>query len=976
MLSPGTDTSHVGTTSPLQVQVLGPLGAQRDGTPLDLPGRRERRVLAVLALHPGERVSVARLVELLWADDPPRTAAKTLQAIVSRIRAALGGDDDLVPWQEDGYVLQVSADAVDATRFRILAAEGHDLLRADDPRAATDRLRAALRLWRADEPADLGDTTAALAERTALTEARLQALENRIEADLALGRHAGLVGELEALVDAHPYREPFLRLLAVALYRAGRQPDALRAIDRAGRRFADDLGTDPSPALVHLRARIDAHDPSLRAPPRAPRSNLPAEVSSFVGRGDELAEVDATLQQARLVTLTGPGGVGKSRLAMRAAQATLSRHPGGTWLVDLATIDAPDTVAHATASALGVEDPTAIGVAAALGPKRALLLLDTCEHVLDGVRPLVRHLLRACPDVRVLATSREPLGLDGEHLVEVPTLDPPGAARLFGERARAVDPGFTLSPRTRPLVEDICRRLDGLPLAIELAAARIRALPLEGLANRLDQRMQLLTSQRSGRHRGLAAAIDWSYELLTETQRAVLRHTAVFAGAFAPDTAARVCDLSDVPGEDVLAHLLRLVDRSMLTATSAGRYRMLDTVRAFGAERLVEAGERDRVQQAHAVALTELAEHVGQQMLGPDEAQAVQRLEAELDDLRAAHAWASAAGHVDLALRLPFALRWFAFSTTRTEVYDWATVAARVGEGSGHPLLAEVIGMTALGASYQADADQTLARAARADEAARATGQAGSVLALLARSRTALHRGHLDDAVRLGHELVELDERVGDGVSAQMWRVGQLLARSYAGERQDVVPEITALLDAARDDPYPSIRAWTLYGHGEVLSESDPEQALQSLREAIRLARSVGDRMVLGIASVTVASIAGRFGDPSEGFRTIEEVLALWHDRGAWTHLWTAVRNLVELLGRTDRLAAAVTLERATAASSTAPPVYGEQEARLHDVIEQARSDLPADEFDEARRRGAAMTDEDAVAFAGTAITGALDVAS
>ena len=964
------------TESPhcLQVDLLGPIEVHSGGELVPVTGRQERRVLAFLALHASEWVSADALTDLLWGDRPPRTAAKTLQATVSRLRAALPGDADVILWRDGGYALQVVPDAVDALRFRGLVDSGRQLLRAGDPQPAAGHLRLALGLWRAQEPADLGDTSAAAATRASLIETRLTAVEDRIAADLALGRHTDLLAELEELVEAHPFRERFVEQFMLALYRSGRQPQALELFRRVHRRLRQELGCDPSPALGRLRSRIDAHDPSLDAPLPSPPGNLPAEVSSFIGRTAERAELSALLDDARLVTVTGPGGVGKTRLTVRVAHETRTGYPGGTWLVDLSTASSRGDVPAAVAAALRADEPTVAAVVAALGTRRALVLLDNCEHVLDVVRPLVEQVLRDCPRVTVLATSREPLGVVGEHVLEVPPLDASTAVQLFAERARAIDRAFAVTKASAATVDQICRQLDGLPLGIELGAARVRALPLEEISRQLEQGLQVLVAPRSGRHRSLDETIGWSYELLSQPQRVMLRRLSAFAGSFTLDTAARVCRLPDLQPDDAVRLVAELTERSLLSAADHGRYRMLDTVRAFASARLVEAGEEDAARLAHATALTELVEALAARMHTPAEGDAIWRIEAELDNLRAAHAWACTNGLADLALRLPYALRWFAYWTTCAEVYSWADTAARVFASSRHPLLAEVTGLAALGASYR-DVDDVELLAGRATEIARRSGRDGSVLAVLALTRTRLHRGELDRCMSLAAELIDLAERYGDPTAAGLWRVGRLVTLAYAGRRDEAAAELAALRARIRREPSPSLRAWTLYGCGEVLSEQSPDEALRSLREAVELARAVGNTMVLGVASVTIGSIGGRFGDLTEALGVCDQVIALWHERGGWVHLWTMIRNLVELLARAGAAEQAVVLHAAAAASSSAPPVFGEQAARLADLMRKLGKAIGPAAFDEASWRGAAMTDEQAVAFARTAIAQAVALA-
>ena len=956
----------------LQVDLLGPIEVHSGSELLPIAGRQERRLLAFLALHAGEWVSVDALTDLLWGERLPRSAAKTLQAIVSRLRAAVPGDAGAIVWRDGGYALQIVPDAVDAFRFGELVNSGRRLLRAGDPHSAARDLHLALGLWRAQEPADLGDTAAAAAARASLIETRLTALEDRIAAELALGRHTDLLGEMEELVETHPFRERFVEQFMLALYRSGRQPQALDVFRRTHRRLRQELGCDPSPALDRLGSRIAAQDPSLDALPPAAPGNLPAEVSSLVGRTAERAQLAGLLDEVRLVTLTGPGGVGKTSLTLRVAHESRTAYPGGTWWVDLSTALSPGDVPAAVATAVRADDASVAAVVAALGARRALVLLDNCEHVLGGVRPLVEQVLRDCPRVTMFATSREPLGVAGEHLVDVKPLDTLTAVQLFAERARAVDRTFAVTEFSAATVERICRQLDGLPLGIELGAARVRGLPLEEIARQLDRGLQLLVARRSGRHRSLDETIGWSYELLCPPQRAVLRRLSAFAGSFTLDTAARVA-LPELQPDDTVRLVAELTERSLLSAAGHGRFRMLDTVRVFASARLAEAGEQDAAALALATALTELVEALAARMRTAAEGEAVRRIEAELDNLRAAHAWACVNGQADVALRLPYALRWFAYWTTCVEVYSWAERAERVFASSDHPRLAEVAGLAAMGASYR-DVEDAEQRAGHARQLGHRGGRDDAVLAMFALARISLHRGELDRCMSLATELIDLAERCGDPTAAGMWRVGRLVALAYAGRRDEAIAELAVLRTRLGNEPSPSLRAWTLYGYGEVLSEQSPDEALRMLRQAVELAQEVGNTMVLGVASVTIGSIGGRFGDLTEALAVCDQVIVLWHERGGWVHLWTMIRNLVELLARAGAAEQAVVLH-AAAISSSAPPVYGEQAARLTDLMKSLGAVLGPSAFDGASWQGAAMADEQAVAFARAAIAQAAAIA-
>ncbi len=663
----------------VQFGVLGPLAVTTDaGEPVLVPGAKVRVLLAVLLTNRNQVVSADRLIDDVWGSHAPANPGGALQVRVSQLRRALDdaepGARGLVESRPPGYLLRTRA--VDADRFAELAAS-----------TDVERLAAALALWRGDAYADVADAGFVHAEATRLAEQRLAVHERLAAARLARGEHDLVAADLAELVTRHPLREGLRALQLRALYAAGRQSEALDSYADLRDRLATELGLDPGPELVALHRRILAQDSGLSAPPRAAivRHSLPARLDELVGRAGALAELRAVLPGRRLVTLVGPGGVGKTRLATEVAREPAG--PDGGCLVELAPLPAGDPrVADRVLDALGLQEPPGAAVpaadrlCAALRHGRVLLVLDNCEHVVDAVATLVARLLRDAPAVTVLATSREPLGLTGELLWEVPPLALPeddgdvdavrrsAAARLFAVRAAARQRGFRLDERTAPAVAQLCRRLDGLPLALELAATRVRALGLWGVVDRLDDRFRLLTTQQRdvpARQRTLAAVIGWSWDLLAEADRRVLARLVVFRDGCPAEAAERVC------GADVDA-LTRLVDRSLvvLDETPDGpRYRLLESVAAFCAERLTDA---DDVRARHAAYYTELAERADPQLRGADQRRWLSRLDAEAGNLAAALTHGG-------GLRLATALSWYWFLRGRL------TEAGRALAARGEP---------------------------------------------------------------------------------------------------------------------------------------------------------------------------------------------------------------------------------------------------------------------------------------------------
>ncbi|MGN9908655.1 BTAD domain-containing putative transcriptional regulator [Phytohabitans sp. LJ34] len=639
----------------VRIQLLGGVAAATDlGEPVDVGPAKCRALLAALALAPGTAVPTWRLVELVWGSDPPRTAERTLQSYVTRLRASLG--PGTIARAGAAYRLDVPDTAVDAARFQrcldagdvtgaIAEWTGHPLagLTAPGLAAAVDGL---VERWLGAVEADLGA---------------------RVEAD-----PGAAVGRLTELTAGHPYRERLWALLMTALYRAGRQADALAAYRTARRHLVDGLGVEPGPELRKLEAEI--LDQRLEPPPHA--GNLPLRPGRLIGRARELLAVRAALAAYPVVTLVGPGGIGKTRLALAAAREVVAAD--GAWLVDLTEVTAPGDVPRAVAGALGVRESAGRSlresIVATLRSRDALLVLDNCEHVVDGAAGLARAVAEGSPGVRVLATSREGLDVGDGHemLVAVPPLEPAGAAvELFDERAAAAFPGYDPVAGRRD-VEEICRRLDGVPLAIELAAARTTSLAPADLLARLDDHLGVLVGgRRTGaeRHRTMRATIQWSYDLLGAAERALLCRLAVFAGPF--DLAAAEA----VGGTGAEAALGHLVARSMVLAEPGPfgrRFRLLETVRQFAAERLAAAGESDRAAAAHARWCRDRAAAIGRLLAGPSEVEGVARLDEHWPHQRAAFEWACASGDRDLAYALVRTVATEVSSRSRAEVGDWA----------------------------------------------------------------------------------------------------------------------------------------------------------------------------------------------------------------------------------------------------------------------------------------------------------------
>ncbi len=751
--------------------ILGPVQAVRDGQELGLGGPKPRAVLALLLVAAGRVVPAERLVEELWGGSAPSAAAGTLRAHVSRLRTLLRPDAALIA-RGGGYALAAEPGQLDAVRFERLAGAGREALERGEAAAAAGRFREALGLWRGRALADVTDVEPLAREGARLEELRLLAVEGRVEADLALGLAAEVAGELEGLVAEHPVRERLWRLLVLALYRSGRQADALAAYQRARAMLAEELGIEPGEELRQLeRAVLRQEVPAVPSPAR---HNLPARLTSFVGREPELAAVGELVGQARLVTLTGAGGAGKTRLAVEFAAGAVDRFDDGVWLAGLAGLADPGLVPSLVMQALGVRQsgdvPAIEALRWRLRSAELLLVLDNCEHLLGGCADLAAALLGSCPGLRVLATSREPLGIPGEAVYLVPPLPVPPetadaqalagapAVRLFLARAASARAGAGAQAASVAVMARICRELDGLPLAIELAAARASVLSAEEIAAHLADKFRFLAYQRPVadlRHQTLTAAIGWSYELLSEEERGAFRQLSVFAGGFDLAAVAIVCCSGDQAA--ALDLVDQLAGKSLLVAEPAAggsRYRLLETIRQYAAERLAEVGEAGPARRRHAEAFLRLAEQERELPV----------LSGEQDNFRAALDCTLAGGST-IGARLARALGGFWLARGLFEEARGWLERALAADPADERLRADLLRL--LGAVLYAAGDLERAQAALSQGAEVAAGGLPSVQARIGVLRaeieaTATQGGTFAQALKACEAAVALLESEGD----------------------------------------------------------------------------------------------------------------------------------------------------------------------------------------------------------------------
>ena len=639
----------------LEIRLLGPFEVLAGGTPADVGGSKRQALLAMLALRQGRVVDVDGLVDGLWGEELPAAPRNALHHHIARLRAALG--EESIVGTADGYALKGAR--VDAVLFEELLAETRAALRDGDAPAAADAVASALVLWRGSALQGLTGTAWFSAEARRLETLRVDALEEDFEIRLALGEHRELASGLRAALADNPFRERLWGQLMLALYRSGRQADALDTFQEARRVLADELGLEPGPELRRLQEAILAHDPAIAAVPvvRRRRGNLPAPSTSFVGREDELAQVSGVLHEHRLVTLTGAPGVGKSRLAVEAARSLEAEFPDGIWLVDFARAGGADDAVRLLAHAVDVRgsDPLA-RVTSRLRHAAALVVLDACEHVLDEAARIASTVLEECPQARILATSREALHVASEVRLPVAPLAA-AAVELFLERARAARPGFEPDAEAVALAAEIARRVDGLPLAIELAAARVNVLGLAELVSILERRAALLRDSPASdpARTALQGLVEWSYDLLHGDEKTLLQQLAVHRGGASLSSLVALAARHGLNEATVAYLVAALVDKSIVSASFTGgaaRYDMLDTVREYVLERLAESGGLAAARGAHAEYFAALADEARVELRGPEWLRWERRLELENDNLWAALAYARDTPDPAVAVRL------------------------------------------------------------------------------------------------------------------------------------------------------------------------------------------------------------------------------------------------------------------------------------------------------------------------------------
>ncbi len=925
----------------MRLRVLGPLEVVGDDGPVLLRAAKHRALLAALSLARGRTTSTDELIDALWGETPPASASKLLQVYVSQLRRTLP-EGVRIATRPTGYALEIDQEDLDAAVFERLVADGRAALRSGNPALAASTLRRAMGLWRGPAYADVRYEPFALEEAERLERLRDLAVEERLEADLQRGRSAEVLSELRGLLAVDPTRERAATMAMRAAYRVAGPREALDLYETVRRAIRDELDDEPGRELQELRERVARRDPSLDDPATAAASvegegatPLPLPPNALIGRERELAELETLLARpaVRLVSLTGAGGTGKSRLALDVARRLLPAFANGGAFVGLAALDDPDLVPAAIARALGIEpglDPVAT-LEHALAGRETLLVLDTFEHVRGAAAMLVR-LLAAAPRLRIVVTTRVVLHVSGEHVYPVAPLAEDAAVALFAERARARQPTFVLDSDTEPLVRSIVRRLDAMPLPIELAAARVRTLGLRGLAERLASRLSVLSSgprDLPARQATLFETLDWSARLLEPDERELLAGISVFAGGFTLAAAAEVC--LDGSEERAIELLGRLVDASLVVAEERGgdmRYRLYDTVREYAAQRLVDAELSARLNRRLIDWALSLAERVEPLLTGERQTEAFATLELEHDNVRQA-LHAAAADEPERRVRLTVSLSRFWYVR-----------------------------------GYLGEARQWLERAvADADAIPPALGRR----AFTAAGSIALLQGDYPAATALSERSLAAARETGEQrlVANALSNLGAIVLAAGDRERaRGLLLEATTMARAVGDE---RITALAVNNLGDLaLTEGDYAGARPLFEESLGILRRRGDTANVARSLFNLGAAALMLGRVSEAQARFEESLALGSEAGdqedlAWCLLGFAGgaarmrdgRKAARLLG-----AAVAMLERMGA-------TFKPFERQLHDVTaEAARSLVGPAVFESERSRGAGLTLEEAIEVA------------
>jgi len=945
----------------VEFRVLGDVEVLINGQRLDIGHARRQCVLVALLIDLNHAVSPEQLVDRVWSDRPPRRARNSLAGYVSRLRALFADAEGVaISRGPAGYVLAGDALSVDLHRFRDLVAQARTTA---DPVQASALFDRALGVWSAD-PFMFLDTPWVNEVRSGVQAERFAVELDRNDVALRAGRHADLLVDLLAAQAAHPLDERLAAQLMLAEYRCGRQADALDTYRQTRLRLVDELGVEPGQLLREVHHQIltggDSRPNAAPLTEATPAPSIPVRkqysvglrrATSFIGHEDELAQTVAALRAGPLVTLTGVGGVGKTRLAWEVARGEQERFGEELWICELGPVEHGDAVGHTVAAALRLRQQQGMGIEESvieyLRKRQALLVVDNCEHLLETVAGLVERIVRQCPGVSVLATSRQPLSVEGERIVVLSPLSVADATRLFADRAQAGRPDFNFDVQPIDAVAEICRRVDCLPLGVELAAARMRVMSAQDVVRRLDRLGFLRGGVRGAlaRQQSLAATIDWSYQLLVEPEQALFARLSVFAGSFDVEAAHGVCGAGGAGEDDTLELLVGLIDKSMVvvrTVTDRTRYGLLETLRSYGRARLQEQGIDKQLAKRHAVYFTELAERAAAGLLGPEEREWVEQLLPDYDNMRAAFEHALAGDDLDVALRLVAGVAEFAGLRIGYEVGGWAERALALADPD-HPLFAAVVGTAARTRWARGDFELARHLGLLADGRVPARGSAR-----IAYPADVLADVALFQAGPVGVLAYWEDESARARDSGDLIRLVQTVSElaichGVLGNRDAALPaamEAAATADATANPTAQSTAYFTL---GYQLRRDDPERALALFDEAARLAHNVQNYWWYGIALMEGAATRAVHGDPAHAARMFIEVLDHWDRFGDRAQQWLSLRYVTRLLARLGADDDAVFLHCALLESGRKSPLRTAQLAAMKDRLGAERFDVYLD---------------------------------
>lgn len=854
----------------VEIRVLGPIRGFRDGNPLDLGGPTQRRLLASLVAEPGQVVSVTSLLEDLWGDDPPPSGPASIQSYVSRLRRVLG--PDVIETTAPGYRLTGANVEVDSLEFLKLTSQ-----LPTEPVARLQAIEAALGLWRGPAFEDFDHVDYASRR---LTETRYDMEEEQAQLLAAAGHGSAALGILERVTAVEPLRESSAVTLALVLARMGRQADAVRALDRYRARLGD-IGLTPGPQFTAAEVEV------FEAPQVTHRSAILRATTSFVGREDEVSELEGLLEGNRLVTIVGPGGMGKTRLALEVASARAE-----VVFVRLESLGDDREVAATVLHAIGGEtrgDPTESVIAQLSRMGTSLVVLDNVEHVIDATASLASEAV-ATTDVSILVTSREPLSTPGEVVMTLGPLDPNSAIELFRDRARSVDPDFDAPAST---LDMLCEELDYMPLAIEMAAARSKALAPDEILARLHRRFGLFDKPLRGaseRHRSLDALVDWSYGLLEPAAQRVFERLSIVDGSFDVELATAVAGFGEVPAESVTAVLANLVEKSLVARTATGAYRMLRVLKSFAGNRLESSGDEEEARSIHARWFAQLATRIGEGLSTPEETWWIDRANAAVDDLGSALDWSAKTGDLDSAQSILEGLfDWF-YHRQPPAIVGWGEIVLPVADG--HDALSVASAWAALAAMKRGE----VAEAGRLAMKGTVVDGAAARFAWFMTGEVACYQDRLDDALDAYRKQLARASRFEDRIGVVDAMAGETLALAFQGVFDRAVDIAVDLEAIAAEIGAPTYRAHAAYALGEAVLDSDPLRSAELLERAVGLAASVNNQYIQAMARTTLGSVLARLGRFEEAKSNLHTAMEMWERMGLHAFRWTTVQYLAALL--------------------------------------------------------------------------------